>query len=197
MATCINPTGKQKFEIINRFALSSSALGGIVGVHFSHLSRGQSYGEGKAAQTDAEGESNNENESSESETDARPDGSKQCALSKAFPFRVAGGEEAASLTREEGFTGLIIANVGGEPLAALERALEHLLPGTPFSLWHPTLEPLAEARARLGSSEMVANVHLQEPWHRPYQVLPQRTHPYMTIDSAGGYLLTGTFLRRE
>lgn len=66
-----------------------------------------------------------------------------------------------------------------------------LQPASPFVIWSPTLEPLAEARLQLGRSPATVNLHLQEPWQRPYQVLPMRTHPHMNVDGAGGYLLSG------
>jgi len=35
------------------------------------------------------------------------------------------------------------------------------------------------------------NIKIQDVWSRDYQVLHNRTHPLMYMDSCSGYLLTG------
>ena len=40
------------------------------------------------------------------------------------------------------------------------------------------------------------NVNLSETWLRSYQVLPERTHPTVTMSGGGGYLLTGIIVSK-
>ena len=40
-------------------------------------------------------------------------------------------------------------------------------------------------------------LQLQEPWLREHQVLPGRSHPTMSMQGTGGYLLTGTTIASQ
>lgn len=52
-----------------------------------------------------------------------------------------------------------------------------------------SLAPLEQA-ARLMRDRKYLNVRLQDSWSRDYQVLHNRTHPLMYMDSSSGFLLT-------
>ncbi len=41
-------------------------------------------------------------------------------------------------------------------------------------------------------SNYFVNALLIEPWLRKYQVLPQRTHPEMSMSGNGGFVLSAT-----
>lgn len=47
----------------------------------------------------------------------------------------------------------------------------------------------------LRTEAAAVQLQLSETWMREYQVLPQRTHPLMTMSGTGGYLLTGYKVR--
>jgi len=75
-----------------------------------------------------------------------------------------------------------------EPLVAL---WPYLLPGCPFVVSCPYLQPLEEVYQRakaLGGT----NLHASETFLREYQCLPERTHPHVMMSAGGGYLLRGT-----
>lgn len=62
--------------------------------------------------------------------------------------------------------------------------------GAVIALYCQSVGPLEEA-GRLMRQRKYLNVRLQDSWSREYQVLHNRTHPLMYMDSASGYLLTG------
>jgi len=43
----------------------------------------------------------------------------------------------------------------------------------------------------LQTHSLATQLHLQDTWFRPLQVLPNRTHPNMNMDATGGFLLYG------
>lgn len=61
--------------------------------------------------------------------------------------------------------------------------------GAVISMFCQSMEPLEEA-GRLMKGKKYLNVRLQDSWCREYQVLHNRTHPLMYMDSSSGYLLT-------
>lgn len=61
--------------------------------------------------------------------------------------------------------------------------------GAIIALYCQSSSPL-ESAARLMRDRKYLNVRLQDSWSREYQVLHNRTHPLMYMDSASGYLLT-------
>ena len=63
--------------------------------------------------------------------------------------------------------------------------------GAPFALFANCLQPLAEAAEALRAARLAVCVEVHEPFHREYQVLPQRTHPHMAMHATAGYLLVG------
>ncbi|KAG1670749.1 hypothetical protein FOA52_013976 [Chlamydomonas sp. UWO 241] len=104
--------------------------------------------------------------------------------------------ELASLAHP-GFTSCIIASPKVHPLSLLEHALPLLQPSSPFVVFSPWPQPLAEALAQLQSSRQAVMLQLSESWLRPHQVLPMRTHPAMTCSGTGGYILSGIKLASD
>lgn len=89
-----------------------------------------------------------------------------------------------------GFTSLIVATKES-PLPALLPLLAHLVPGAPFVLYHPTIQPLAECLHACQKARVAVGLQLCESWTRPYQVATNRTHPMMNAPPPTGYVLTG------
>ena len=114
-------------------------------------------------------------------------------------FRNASPAVLGDLARpSEGFSSLIIAAPGLEPLAALVKVTPLLAPSAPFAVWCPFAQPLAEALAAMREAKTAVNLALHEPWLRRHQVLPGRTHPTMTTGAgAGGYVLSGNWIPPE
>ncbi|XP_013166651.1 PREDICTED: tRNA (adenine(58)-N(1))-methyltransferase non-catalytic subunit TRM6 isoform X1 [Papilio xuthus] len=64
-------------------------------------------------------------------------------------------------------------------------------PGRPFVVYYNVAEPLQNLYMTLKSKGNVAALKLTCNWMRNYQILPERTHPEVTMDNGGGFLLSG------
>ncbi|XP_041469150.1 tRNA (adenine(58)-N(1))-methyltransferase non-catalytic subunit TRM6-like [Lytechinus variegatus] len=77
------------------------------------------------------------------------------------------------------------------PAPILLALIDHLGLSRPFAVFSPYKEALVECYVKLREMGGVINLSITETWHREYQVLPDRTHPMITMNHAGGYILTG------
>jgi tRNA (adenine58-N1)-methyltransferase non-catalytic subunit len=89
------------------------------------------------------------------------------------------------------FSGCILCNTILHPKTALQALLPLLAPSASFAVWSQTLQPLADTMSELRSTGTAVNLMVQETWYRKQQVLPKRTHPTMSMNHGGGYLLSG------
>lgn len=104
---------------------------------------------------------------------------------------------AEKLLQQHQMDGLVLAcRFHPEPL--LMALLGFLAPSRPIVVYCHLLEPLVECYKTLKSSseDIVFDLQISETWTRHYQVLPERTHPMMSMDGHGGYLLTATTVKR-
>ncbi|XP_042657810.1 tRNA (adenine(58)-N(1))-methyltransferase non-catalytic subunit TRM6 isoform X3 [Tyto alba] len=99
--------------------------------------------------------------------------------------------ETAALLREKNADGLIVASKF-HPTPLLLSLLEFVAPSRPFVVYCQYKEPLLECYTKLRERGGVINLKLSETWLRNYQVLPDRSHPKLTMSGGGGYLLSGT-----
>ncbi|KFV61733.1 tRNA (adenine(58)-N(1))-methyltransferase non-catalytic subunit TRM6, partial [Dryobates pubescens] len=99
--------------------------------------------------------------------------------------------ETAALLREKNSDGLIVASKF-HPTPLLLSLLEFVAPSRPFVVYCQYKEPLLECYTKLRERGGVVNLKLSETWLRSYQVLPDRSHPKLTMSGGGGYLLSGT-----
>ncbi|KAM4903125.1 tRNA (adenine(58)-N(1))-methyltransferase non-catalytic subunit TRM6 [Sylvia borin] len=99
-------------------------------------------------------------------------------------------KEAAALLREKNADGLIVASKF-HPTPLLLSLLEFVAPSRPFVVYCQYKEPLLECYTKLRERGGVINLKLSESWLRNYQVLPDRSHPKLTMSGGGGYLLSG------
>jgi len=95
---------------------------------------------------------------------------------------------------EKKLDSLILASAEFHPQPLLEYFLPALKPSRPFVIYSLSLSPLCECfqwlkQGTCGSS--VVNLELAESNLRKYQVLPNRTHPLMSQNVPGGFLLSG------
>ncbi|NXS42123.1 TRM6 methyltransferase, partial [Balaeniceps rex] len=124
--------------------------------------------------------------------------------------------ETAALLREKNADGLIVASKF-HPTPLLLSLLEFVAPSRPFVVYCQYKEvnqvcyfscyslrlfccltyylgffkPLLECYTKLRERGGVINLKLSETWLRNYQVLPDRSHPKLTMSGGGGYLLSG------
>ncbi|NWZ36348.1 TRM6 methyltransferase, partial [Brachypodius atriceps] len=99
-------------------------------------------------------------------------------------------KEAAALLGEKNADGLIVASKF-HPTPLLLSLLEFVAPSRPFVVYCQYKEPLLECYTKLRERGGVINLKLSESWLRNYQVLPDRSHPKLTMSGGGGYLLSG------
>ncbi|XP_077169321.1 tRNA (adenine(58)-N(1))-methyltransferase non-catalytic subunit TRM6 [Paroedura picta] len=104
--------------------------------------------------------------------------------------------EAAALLNDRDADGLIVAS-RFHPAPLLLSLLEFVAPSRPFVIYCQYKEPLLECYTKLRERGGVVNLKLSETWLRNYQVLPDRSHPKLTMSGGGGYLLTGITVIHE
>ncbi|XP_048356162.1 tRNA (adenine(58)-N(1))-methyltransferase non-catalytic subunit TRM6 [Sphaerodactylus townsendi] len=104
--------------------------------------------------------------------------------------------EAAALLKGKDADGLIVAS-RFHPAPLLLSLLEFVAPSRPFVVYCQYKEPLLECYTKLRERGGVVNLKLSETWLRNYQVLPDRSHPKLTMSGGGGYLLTGITVINE
>uniref|UniRef100_V9KR93 tRNA (adenine(58)-N(1))-methyltransferase non-catalytic subunit TRM6 n=1 Tax=Callorhinchus milii TaxID=7868 RepID=V9KR93_CALMI len=99
-------------------------------------------------------------------------------------------QAAAAVLQERNADGLIIASrLYPNPL--LLSLLEFVAPSRPFVVYCQYREPLVVCYTNLRERGGVVNLKLSETWLRHYQILPNRTHPRLSMNGGGGYILTG------
>eukprot|EP01088_Endostelium_zonatum_P007581 TRINITY_DN19896_c0_g1_i1.p1 TRINITY_DN19896_c0_g1~~TRINITY_DN19896_c0_g1_i1.p1 ORF type:complete len:468 (+),score=126.06 TRINITY_DN19896_c0_g1_i1:135-1406(+) len=67
----------------------------------------------------------------------------------------------------------------------------HLKPSRSFVVYHPFLQPLAEASHEITESGEIVMGQVAETWVRDFQVSPFRTRPEMQMSGASGYVFSG------
>lgn len=75
--------------------------------------------------------------------------------------------------------------------------LQFLAPSRPFVVYCQWREPLVKLFSELKQRNDVIFIRIFENSSRNYQVLPKRTHPYVTTNSSCGFLLTGYTVEPE
>lgn len=93
-------------------------------------------------------------------------------------------------TGDDEYRALVIASKH-DPLTVLKAMLPLLRPSSPFVVYCDAIDPLLPSFKHLQTESDVVAVHLTEAWVRDFQVLPNRTHPTMTVSATGGFLLSG------
>lgn len=99
-------------------------------------------------------------------------------------------ENATSLKSGRKCDSLILA-CSYDPKATLLKLLPYLETSCPFVVFCEYMEPLFECFQELQNQKLAINLRLSDTWLREYQVLPNRTHPNMTMSQNGGFILTG------
>ncbi|THD25805.1 tRNA (Adenine(58)-N(1))-methyltransferase non-catalytic subunit TRM6 [Fasciola hepatica] len=68
--------------------------------------------------------------------------------------------------------------------------MQFLPSGRPIVVYSQFLQPLVDLYNAIKQRGGVTHLRLTDTWFRTIQVLPERTHPEVTMTSSGGYLLT-------
>ncbi|XP_068730335.1 tRNA (adenine(58)-N(1))-methyltransferase non-catalytic subunit TRM6-like isoform X2 [Montipora capricornis] len=159
--------------------------------------------DGELKRKSADRFSNGEDRSRTETKEAVPDGS-----SHFVPEEVAGNSlsEEEKLTRrmrrqnedtkareelEKGNLDSLVVVSRFQPSPIVLSLIPRLAPSRPFVIFCQYKEPLMECYVNLREKGTAINIHLTETWLRHYQVLPARTHPEISMNGSGGYLLSG------
>mmetsp|Transcript_39631 Transcript_39631/g.132117 ORF Transcript_39631/g.132117 Transcript_39631/m.132117 type:complete len:90 (+) Transcript_39631:222-491(+) len=84
----------------------------------------------------------------------------------------------------------------GMQAPAILPLLARLMPGSPFIVYHASMQPLAECMHACQQARAAVRMQILETWTRKYQVAPNRTHPEMNTYPPTGYVLAGVSVVR-
>uniref|UniRef100_A0A1A9V5P1 tRNA (adenine(58)-N(1))-methyltransferase non-catalytic subunit TRM6 n=1 Tax=Glossina austeni TaxID=7395 RepID=A0A1A9V5P1_GLOAU len=97
----------------------------------------------------------------------------------------------ACLLMREKFDSLFIA-AKEHPANLVRELLQFIKPSRPIVIFSLCREVLTELYVDLKTNNSkVINLHLTSNWMRMYQILPNRTHPEVNMQTNSGFLLTG------
>lgn len=100
---------------------------------------------------------------------------------------------ACELMREK-FDGLVLV-AKEHPQNIIKALLPFVKPSRPLVVFSTTREILTECYMDLKATANVTYLRITSNWMRQYQILPNRTHPDVTMSANSGYLLTGYTIR--
>jgi len=130
-----------------------------------------------------------------------PEGNKRPKL---LPEVIAARREERALRREQARQFLLAGQIDSmilaikfHPTEVTVQMLQFLSPGKPFVVYSQFLQPLVELYDTLRKTSSTCLLRITESWLRNYQILPERTHPEMSMSGTGGYLLTGIKLDNQ
>ncbi len=106
-----------------------------------------------------------------------------------------GDEEVRELLHKKA-DGLILV-CKEQPNVILQELLQFLAPSRNFVVYCQFQEPLVKLFQILKQRQDVIYIRLFENFFRPYQVLPNRTHPHISMSGTGGFILTGITVTNE
>ena len=81
-----------------------------------------------------------------------------------------------------------------EPTHTLRAVWPLVKPGASFAVFCEVVEPLVSLMHDMQTAGDAVRLQISSSWCREYQVLPQRTHPEMTMNADGGFVLSGVKL---
>uniref|UniRef100_A0A224ZAB1 tRNA (adenine(58)-N(1))-methyltransferase non-catalytic subunit TRM6 n=1 Tax=Rhipicephalus zambeziensis TaxID=60191 RepID=A0A224ZAB1_9ACAR len=99
-------------------------------------------------------------------------------------------QKAMDLLKTKSLDGLLVASKH-HPTAIVLSLLEFVAPSRPFAVFCSFQEPLVDCYTQLKNAGSAVFLRLTESWLRSHQVLPNRTHPSISMSGGGGYVLTG------
>lgn len=99
-------------------------------------------------------------------------------------------ERAVELVSNSRADGLAVV-AREHPLNIVKELIPFVKFSRPFVIYHAHREPLQETYVELKKRTDVTNLKLFSNFLRSYQILPDRTHPEITTNDCGGYLLSG------
>lgn len=116
--------------------------------------------------------------------------SKRCGRFSRKLTRPTPDEVLKMLNEDKKCDSLILA-CNYDPTDTLLNLLPYLEASCPFVVFFDYMEPLMQCFQELQRQKLAINLRLSDTWMREYQVLPNRTHPQMTMSQNGGFILSG------
>lgn len=118
---------------------------------------------------------------------------KEFSNEKKTPGWVFENEKACTILREQ-MDGLVVV-AREHPSNILKTLLPFVKPSRPVVVYGLSKELLMELYVELKTTSIVTSLRLTSNWMRTYQILPNRTHPDVSMSSTSGYLLYGYTVR--
>lgn len=156
----------------------------------------KSEGNGKEPEESVEGDDANHKRKCNSQVDDGPE-AKQPKLEDEAPKKPQQWEldnAAAYELMKEKFDALVIV-AKEHPQNIIKALLPFVKPSRPLVVFSTVREILTESYMDLKSAANVTYLRITSNWMRQYQILPNRTHPDVTMSANSGYLLTGYTIR--
>ncbi|XP_052896522.1 tRNA (adenine(58)-N(1))-methyltransferase non-catalytic subunit TRM6 isoform X2 [Anopheles moucheti] len=98
--------------------------------------------------------------------------------------------EAATSVMTEKFDSLVIV-AKEHPQSILKALLPFVKSSRPVVIFSTSREILTECYVDIKTEASITYLRVTSNWMRQYQILPNRTHPDVTMSGSSGYLLTG------
>eukprot|EP00516_Mucochytrium_quahogii_P008886 CAMPEP_0203782452 /NCGR_PEP_ID=MMETSP0099_2-20121227/11042_1 /ASSEMBLY_ACC=CAM_ASM_000209 /TAXON_ID=96639 /ORGANISM=" , Strain NY0313808BC1" /LENGTH=572 /DNA_ID=CAMNT_0050684037 /DNA_START=71 /DNA_END=1788 /DNA_ORIENTATION=- len=98
--------------------------------------------------------------------------------------------EAYRQLREEGVDSIVLA-ARFDMRTVFPKILHYLAPSGSFVIFSEYPSELVSFKTHLEKNRLAANVKVFESFYREYQILPNKTHPMMSMSSRGGFFLYG------
>ncbi|KAI8324008.1 Gcd10p-domain-containing protein [Martensiomyces pterosporus] len=89
---------------------------------------------------------------------------------------------------------VLVISTNYSAMSVIKKLIPYLGGSRMLVVYDQSKEALVEAFAWLRESREFLNVQLTESWLREYQVLPNRTHPLMSMSGGGGFILSAIHL---
>jgi tRNA (adenine-N(1)-)-methyltransferase non-catalytic subunit len=77
------------------------------------------------------------------------------------------------------------------PLSIVKELMQFVAPSRPIVIFNLSKEILMDCYFELKNLGNITNLRLTSNWMRMYQILPQRTHPVVSMQGNSGFLLVG------
>lgn len=142
----------------------------------------------------SEEEENDESKNGEDIPSVEPETKK---INYDLPQRMNLREKSAAtytLLKQHNWDGLIIV-CKQHPSALLTHLLPYLRSSRPFTVFSPYKEAVMSAYMAVKEAGLGIACCVSESWLRHHQVLPERTHPCVTMSGGGGYVLEGIYVK--
>lgn len=106
-------------------------------------------------------------------------------------------ENAEALKIMENKVDCLLVAAREHPLNIVKELMQFVAPSRPIIIFNLSKEILMECYMHLKNCGATNNLRLTSNWMRTYQILPERTHPTISMQGNSGYLLVGYKVKND